>query len=123
MGGDGQVGGDAFQVAQDVQMDVAGLERGDRALFQAFEMAFDRSLLELSQPAFSDINCLARVASRVLNTPTASRMTSRPALAMANSARPCGVRRAFLWMSIRSSLETDASATSASSLGAEWTTY
>jgi hypothetical protein len=35
----------------------------------------------------------------------------------------CGVRRAFLWMSIRSSGESDVSATSASSVRTEWTTY
>jgi transcriptional regulator with XRE-family HTH domain len=39
-------------------------------------------------------------------------------------ARPSGVRRAFLWMSIRFSQEqVDVSTTSASPVGTEWTTY
>ena len=39
-------------------------------------------------------------------------------------SRPCGVRRAFLWMSIRLSQgHVDVSTTSASSAGAGWTTY
>src|SRR5690606_22654148 len=43
--------------------------------------------------------------------------------ARARRSRPHGVKRAFLWTFIRSSLETEALTTSASSVRTGWTTY
>jgi hypothetical protein len=63
------------------------------------------------------------VRDKKCRCPGAASGVCPPSTARTNRSRPIGVKRAFLWMFIRSSGVREASTTSASPVRAGWTTY